>query len=189
MDRFVHLSEYQLVVCQDETCRYAVLPSQLDTHLASARHRLPPAERLAVQREMASWKDLFQSECDLEGLRVPCNVPPPFSCLTTYTDGKRCSHMDLTGERCGYVCRDRSRMQMHCRVQHGWVNSWRKGPKTADRRRAGLSTSRPWMDGVHCQRFFTHGPRQEYFEVQAPDQPADDDEISPITRSKWNQAR
>jgi len=32
----------------------------------------------------------------------------------------------------------------------------------------------PWRANVHCQRFFTHGPRQEYFEV-APQDPSPDD--------------
>lgn len=189
MDRFVHLRDYRLMVCQDERCRYAVLPNQLGTHLAGVKHRLLPAERQAVRCEIASWGDLFQNESDLEGLRVPCNVPAAFPCLTTYTDGKRCRHVNAAGESCLYICRDRSMMQKHCRTQHGWVNEWRKGSKIANRRRAGLSTSRPWTDGVSCQRFFIHGPRQEYFEVQAADQPAEDDETPQTAESKWNQAR
>jgi hypothetical protein len=185
----VHLRDYRLMVCRDEGCRCAVLPSQLDTHLAGVKHRLLPAERQAVRREVASWGDLFQNESDLEGLRVPRDVPPAFPCLTTYTDGKRCRHVDTAGGSCRYICRDRSAMQKHCRTQHGWVNEWRKGPKTADRQRAGLSTSRPWTDGVSCQRFFIHGPRQEYFEVQAADQPAENNETPETAESKWNQAR
>jgi hypothetical protein len=49
--------------------------------------------------------------------------------------------------------------------------------------------NRPWIIGIHCLRLFTHGPKQQYFEFQAADQPADDDETSQTTRSKWNQAR
>jgi superfamily II DNA helicase RecQ len=188
MGRFVHLRDYRLMVCRDEGCRYAVLPNQLDTHLAGVKHRLLPAERQAVRREVASWEDLFQNENDLEGLRVPRDVPPAFPCLTTYTDGKRCCHVDVAGGRCVYICRDRSTMQKHCRTQHGWVNEWRKGSKTANRRRAGLSMSRPWTDGVSCQRFFIHGPRQEYFEVQPADRPAADETLQ-TTSSKWDQAR
>ena len=188
MDQLVHLREYRLVVCRKESCRYAVLPSQLDAHLADARHRLIPSERLAIRHKVISWGDLFQNERDLEDLQVPRDIPPAFSCLTTYTDGKRCRHVNTAGERCAYICRDRSGMQRHCRVQHGWVNDWRKGSKVANRQRAGLSTNRPWTDGVTCQRFFTHGPRQEYFEVQPADRPADD-ETPPTTQSKWDQAR
>lgn len=116
MDRFVHLRDYRLMVCRDEGCRYAVLPSQLDTYLAGVKHRLPPAERQAVRREVASWGDLFQNERDLEGLRASCDVPPAFPCLTTYTDGKRYRQMDAAGGRCRYICRDRSMMQKHYRI-------------------------------------------------------------------------
>jgi hypothetical protein len=48
------------------------------------------------------------------------------------------------------------------------MNNWKTGSKAADRRRAGLSINRPWTTGVYCQRFFTHGRRQKYFEVRAP---------------------
>ena len=112
----MYLRDYRLMICRDERCQYAVLPSQLDTHLAGVKHRLLPAERQAVRREVASWEDLFQNESDLEGLRVPCDVPPAFPCLTTYTDGKRCRHVDAAGGRCLYICRDRSMMQKHCRT-------------------------------------------------------------------------
>ena len=187
MDKFVFLDAYGVLVCRE--CQKGVLYDQLDTHLASVKHRVVRVRRQQIQQELGTWPNLLRNEHDLDRLSTPRDIPHPIECLTLYRDGKRCDHMDEANQRqCRYVCRDLATMQKHCRVQHGWKNSWKRGSTAANRRRAQLSTSRPWTDGVACQRFFTHGPRQEYFEVQPADRSADD-EIPQMTRSKWDQAR
>src|SRR5436305_15197076 len=100
MDHFDKLEQYRIIVCK--TCKYAVLPSQLSTHLASAKHRVPSTQRSEIEREVAAWPGLLQSEADLNQLHVPINTPSPFQYLTTYTDGRRCDFAGNTGQPCRY---------------------------------------------------------------------------------------
>ena len=44
-----------------------------------------------------------------------------------------------------------------------------------------MLTERPWTEGIHCQRIFTHGSKQEYFEVKDPDADAE----SQLTSGSW----
>lgn len=153
------MPQYQIMVCND--CRYAVLPSQMDRHLASAKHRIPATRRRAIHDAIRAWPRLLQTEADLVQLQAPTDMPPHFEQLELYADGRKC-------HTCQHIMRTDEGIQKHCRIQHGWTNDWKRGGKIANRQRAGLSVNRPWTEGVYCQRFFTHGRRQEYFEVQAP---------------------
>ena len=146
------------MVCKK--CHYAVLPSQMDRHLGSAKHRIPASRRRAIYDEIQAWPRLFQTEADLIQLQPPADIPPHFPQLKLHADGKKC-------RTCNQIVRTDEGIQKHCRIEHGWTNNWKRGGQVANRRRAGLSLDRPWTNGVHCQRFFTHGRRQEYFEVQA----------------------
>ncbi len=112
-------------------------------------------------------------------LQPPTHGPQPLEQLEVFADGRKCN-------TCGYIVRTDERIQRHCRLQYGWINPWKRGPKREDRQRAGLALSRPWTESVHCQRFFTHGRRQEYFEVQAP---RGSSEAPEQVATKWEQAR
>jgi len=177
MEHFTRLAEYQIMTCK--TCRHGVLPSQVKSHLSGPKHRMPPARRQQIQEEIATWPELFQTEADLVRLEIPMHRPPPCTELDCHNDGRKC-HV------CNHiVCTDEG-IKKHYRTQHGWENIWKKGRKAADRQRAGLSINRPWITDVHCQRFFTHGPKQQYFEVQGPSasNAAPDNSLP-----KWDQAR
>jgi hypothetical protein len=76
MEYFTHLPQYQIMVCNE--CHYAVLPSQMDRHLASAKHRIPAPRRRIIHDEIQAWPRLFQTEADLVQLRLPTDVPPQF---------------------------------------------------------------------------------------------------------------
>jgi len=180
MEYFIHLRDYNVIVCRK--CRYAVLPSRLDTHLASPKHRVEARRRAEIGQEVGTWTGLLRNEADLERFHVPRDSPPAFEALETHQNGRRC-------RTCPYIACTNQGIQQHCRDQHQWVNPWRSGVKSADRRRAGQSLERPWVEDVVCQRFFVTGPRQEYFEVQPADRLADDDEAPQATQSKWDQAR
>jgi superfamily II DNA helicase RecQ len=162
-----------------KSCRYGVLPSQVESHLSGPKHRMPRARRQQIQEEIATWPELFRTEADLVRLEIPTHRPPPCKELDSHNDGRKC-HI------CNHIVRTDERIKKHYRTQHGWVNSWKRGRKAGDRQRAGLSTNRPWIIDVHCQRFFTHGPKQQYFEVQGPSasNAAPDNSLS-----KWDQAR
>jgi hypothetical protein len=177
MEHFTHLTQYQIIICKD--CKYAVLPSQIDSHLASAKHRIPVRRRRAIQEKIQTWPELLQNEADLVRLQMPTHGPPPLEQLEVYVDGRKCG-------TCGHIMRTDEGIKKHYRIRHGWVNHWKKGLKATDRRRARLSVGRPWTEGVHCQRFFPQGRRQEYFEMQ-PSRPST--EAPEDALLKWEQAR
>jgi hypothetical protein len=177
MEFFLYLREYNVIICRE--CRYAVLPSRLDTHLASSKHRVLRRRRVQVEQEIAAWLELLWNETDLERLRVSRGRPPAFEMLEIHLNGLRC-------HACSYIVCITRGIQQHCRDQHQWINPWRLGVKSADRRRANQPLDRSWTENVVCQRFFVTGPRQEYFEVQTPDRPAENDETPQIVESKWN---
>jgi Orsellinic acid/F9775 biosynthesis cluster protein D len=57
MKFFLYLREYNVIICRE--CRYAVLPSRLDTHLASNKHRVLRRRRVQVEQEIAAWLELL----------------------------------------------------------------------------------------------------------------------------------
>src|SRR6186713_1535079 len=184
MDRFDCIQRHRIIVCK--SCKFAVLPSHLNAHLASAKHRFSKAERVKIQQQIAAWPGLLQNEADLNHLFIPRDIPEPFEHITKYIDGKKCNFSDSEGRKCNYICRDRSIKQRHCRDQHQWTNDWKRGENKENRQRAGRTIDRPWKEGVHCQRFFTHGPKQQYFEVQRPETEQADEEDA---ADKWAQAK
>ena len=52
-------------------------------------------------------------------------------------------------------------MVSHYEQVHDWVNPYKRGGSLRSRQ----TRVYPWRIGVHCQRFFTRGVPQEYFEV------------------------
>ena len=132
MEYFTHLSEYHLITCKK--CRYAVLPNQVDSHLRSAKHRIVPEQRKVIQEEIATWPVLIQTETQL---RIPTHKPTMIPELATESNGRKC-------DTCNRImCTDEG-IKKHCRIEHKWVNQWKRGPKVSDRRRAGHNNQRPW---------------------------------------------
>src|SRR5256885_308184 len=106
MEYFMHLPQYRMMACKE--CRYAVLPSQVDRHLASAKHRIPAAHRRAIHDEIQAWPRLFQTEADLEQFHVPASVRPHLEQLELYSDGRKC-------DTCNHIMRTDEGIRKHCR--------------------------------------------------------------------------
>ncbi len=159
MDVLTILSDFRIAICK--ACKVAVLPSQIYNHYGSKKHRLDTATRRQIQSEISQRQDLIENEEDLiRELTLPSPNTAPLSSLILYSDGLAC-----TVEECRYICRTIQGIQRHCRMQHGWINEQGRGGSLASRLQA-RTMERPWRESVHCQRFFSHGPRQEYFEVK-----------------------
>ena len=121
----MHLRRYRIAVCKK--CKYAVLPKQLDSHLAGSHHRMSIEQRRTVRQEISIWPQLIQNEAELNRLRIPDNIPEPFEHLIKYTNGRKCKMFKDNGEICGYICCDLWTMQKHCKQQHNWVNELKRG--------------------------------------------------------------
>ena len=150
IDVFEHLRSYRIVVCKK--CKYAVMPGHVEVHLAGSNHRMPTAMRKKIQQEIAELPGLIRSDTELERLRLPSNLLKPLDCLTTYANGRKC---ELAGDDdeediCGYICRDRSGMQRHCRQQHQWVNDWKRGTAHLMTPFAGQGINNHYFPAADC---------------------------------------
>ncbi len=156
MEPFIHLPIYRVIICSDSSCRYAVLPSNVDTHLR-VQHRMSAGKRRDIVHQIMSAPDLIVDKEHLDVVfRNPESNQPAVPQLPVHSDGFRC-----TFAPCPYTCRGKSGIIGHCETVHGWVNPYRRGGSVQSRK----ARTNPWRTGVHCQRFWTRGIPQEYFEV------------------------
>ena len=179
MNQFIHLPEFRVIVCKK--CQYAVLPNEIDTHFTkSPVHDLSKASRQSIKEKVARVEGLIKNkEMLAEGFVYPPPTAPAIPMLgTPKTDGLRCT-FESNGERCRYVNRYEQPMREHCRDIHQWANVKKIGRP----RRKDQSKEVPWQEGVHCQRFFTHGIHSNYFEVQN-DQPPNPNTESPKDKAR-----
>ena len=167
MDQFIHLPEFRIIVCKK--CQYAVLPSHIDAHFAAKPHKLDKDERQRIIEEVAEINELIGNE---ETLRSEFVFPPPTSTpvavlVKPKKNGLQCTFRSA-GQTCQYICCTVERMRKHCWEEHQW-KSKRKGGRPNRARSEDQQV--PWRTGVHCQRFFIHGYKSGYFEVQKREAP------------------
>jgi hypothetical protein len=166
MDRFIHLPEFRITICKE--CRYAVLPSHINTHFTGGPHRLEKNERRRIVEEVAKVSGLIADEEALSqsGFLFPAATSKPIEGLAAPKRGMlQCG---LGGGRgvYRYICATGRQMKAHRSREHRWTSLGRIGrpPKHAQ----DPAHSTPWRTDVSCQRFFIQGPKSNYFEVQAP---------------------
>ena len=155
MEPFVLCPPYRVIICR--ICRYAVLPDQIHPHLASTKHRISMSKRQMIAAHVMETPNLIQNREQLQReFQIPQPGQAPVSELPVYRDGFACHDLG-----CPFVCREKTGIRKHCQQAHQWVNPYGRGGSMRQRR----AHTYPWRENVHCQRFFTHGARQEYFEV------------------------
>jgi len=159
MDHFIHLPEFNIIICQK--CKYAVLPSHIDTHFATKPHKLDKKERQRIIEEVAEINELIENEETLRRreFEFPAAASAPIAALgRPEENGLQCTV-------CQYICCTIRRMQLHQWEEHQWKSKQKRGrPK-----RSIEDNQVPWRTGVHCQRFFIQGHKSAYFEVQKTD--------------------
>ncbi len=73
MEPLIHLPTYRVIICSDSSCRYAVLPSNVNTHLR-IRHRVSAGKRRDIISHILSIPNLIVDE---EHLGVIYRNPQP----------------------------------------------------------------------------------------------------------------
>ena len=155
MNPFIHLPQYSVIVCRK--CKYAILPSQINTHLSNKKHGYSKEERQAIIQEVAKLPGLIQSEAQLEAFQFPPSIAKAIPELkAAKPNGLKC-------QSCAYVVCHRQLIQEHCRTVHRWENERKKGRPSYKRRQ--VEPEWPWISRVHCQQFFKQGPKSGFFEV------------------------
>lgn len=162
MDRFIHMPEYRVIICKE--CRYAVLPSHIDSHFQKDEHKLDKKERKRIESEVAvEVNGLIGNEVALKHSEFPFPLPTakPIPELAPAKEGVKCT-FTTNGIQCRYVCYTEQHMQVHSKQEHRWKQGRKGRPKK------GSAKEVPWQTGIYCQRFFIQGPQSRYFEVQPP---------------------
>ena len=156
MEPFIHLPSHRVIICTDLSCQYAVLTSHIDRHL-SKRYKIIPGKRRDIVNQIMAIPGVFVNKEYLQvAFQNPRPKEPAIPHLPVYSDGLACSYTP-----CQYICRGKTGIVRHCETIHGWVNPYQRG-RTAYARPV---RDYPWRTGVYCQRIFTQGIPQEYFEV------------------------
>ena len=158
---FQHRPEYRIIVCI--TCRFAVVPDQVQTHLQKGHPKVSASSRRSIVQICQNLSEVART---VEEVAFPSPGEERIPGLPTYEDGMRCTAIDHAGIQCTYICRGKTfGIQKHCTESHGWVNSQKRGGHS--RAKSVHSANRMWHEGQACQRFFKTGKWQRYFQVKA----------------------
>lgn len=156
---FNHLHEYRVIICR--ACRYAVVPDQVTAHLAHNHPDIPTQTCKNIQSNTDQMEDLARINKEVI---YPDSKDAGVEGLPIYQDGLGCVSESDGGQQCSYVCRNIRSIQNHCRLNHGWVNTQKRGRRsTASREQQ--SNHRLWIENQSCQRFFVQGKWQRYFKI------------------------
>jgi hypothetical protein len=167
MEYFVHLPDYQVVICKE--CKHAVLPGHIDAHLGGEKHGLKKPDRDMILEEIAEINGLIGNEETLKRCEFP--FPPaisqPIAELVAPNGGAFECKLETGGRLCTYICCTEYGMRQHCWAEHRW-KSTDKGGRPQKHQKKKRAKEIAWNTGIYCQRFFIQGPKSNYFKVENP---------------------
>lgn len=143
-------TDHRSIICSP--CQRGIQHPGLATHLREQHRDVD----LTNRRRLLSYyesKTLVLSDLFSPPSQPITRIPT----LPFYSDGLKC-----TEDGCSYLCRSRSSIAKHYQDQHRWRNPYTKGGSLRQRRDAIY----PWQQNVLCQRLFTSGKGQGYFEIK-----------------------
>ena len=159
MDYFIHLPEFHVVICKK--CKYAVLPSHIDTHFTPERpHGFTKQERQRIADAIAEIDGLIGNEETLKRceFQFPLDTSEPIGALATpRTNGFRCTFEVEGTSNCPYISSSVRKMQKHSWQAHRW-KSTSKGGRPKKHVTKSIQEV-PWRSVVLYQRFFVQGPK------------------------------
>ena len=159
MDPFIHLPEYRITVCKK--CHFGCVSEEVVTHLRVRHRDMTPAERREVSAMIKRIPRIIRNQAELSEIQLrPPTINPIPLLAPPQTDGLRCL-------KCPYVVHQVQSIQAHCSEKHGWQNPRNKGRPTDSNSGPNLGAipELPWVQGVHCQRFFPTRAGSSWFEV------------------------
>ena len=151
MEYVTRIRDTSLLACK--TCRFALIPSRIDSHFQQPPHRLDIQTRNNIISYIRQLSSLVTNNDEIRETinQIPRN-PKYFPELTLYQDGFECQEHS-------YIVRNVRSIQIHYRDFHNWINPRGRGQKIS------IVAEVPWNINVPCQRFFHINPGQEYFRV------------------------
>ena len=165
---FNHFPQYRIIVCKE--CKSGVIPTHFKTHCDTKHKYLTAYTRRDIIQAAGQIEGLAESEKDVV-YPNPTSDPVPY--LPIQLDGLKCTAVKPDGSLCGYIHRGLENIQRHCRSEHSWENTRKRGRAPKGRQ---LEVNKLWVEGVHCQQFFKTGGFQRLFEVEAAKSRQDQEE-------------
>ena len=145
---FTYLPAYNVLICRN--CGYAIHFGSVDDHL-STKHVIRPE----IRTEIAEYISNRYSG----PIILPTGIIEKIPELPVYL-GLKCQM------GCSYICQPPVfGIQKHLRNTHQWINPVKRGRKN---KKAAANLATAWATDVTCQRFFTQGKDNVYFEVSEP---------------------
>jgi hypothetical protein len=146
---FHYESRFRIMVCRG--CQCYVPDGAITRHLR-VQHRDDAGPKISA-REVV---DFFQQFPDrirrVQDLEIPREVVRASEYLRVWEECYQCRD-----QSCGWIGRDRRRIQEHCVQAHGWA-----GPGS----RSGRALEGPWRGSVVSQQFHSRGPGSQFFAVR-----------------------
>lgn len=150
MGRMFHYeSRFRIMVCRG--CECYVPDGGIARHLRG-QHRHDVGPQIAaweVERFFQEFPDRIRRVHELE---IPREAVVASEYLRVWEECYQCQEGS-----CGWIGRDRRRIQEHCVQAHGWA-----GPGS----RSGRAVDGPWRESVMSQRFHSRGPGSQFFAVR-----------------------
>ncbi|KAK4182084.1 hypothetical protein QBC35DRAFT_468354, partial [Podospora australis] len=155
---FVILPQQRIAVCR--SCRNAVFPQSIRTHVNTQHRYMPAQERGQVVERALELQRQGVLSPDIDGVRFSGPEDAAVADLPVWRDGKKCTAPGPDGRPCGHIQRSTQGIQKHCRDVHGWVNERARGRKSGAVPPGGEGDM--WIDGVRCQRFGQAGVLDQF---------------------------
>jgi len=167
IDPFIASGDIPFIICR--LCKCVVFPLEVYTHL-QRQHKVSPKSRRDIEARVKQLPNIIQNRQELgdwvppaPGNNAIAELKPPIN------DGFAC-------DSCGYVVSTINAIQVHFRVHHDWVSSWKKGGDVV--RRSRQSREVPWRIGVQCQHLGQSRSGNRWFEVERGREPEPVDRMS-----------
>jgi hypothetical protein len=119
---FKYLAENRIGICKAH--HHGVLLSQLPAHLQRSHTELSVAARKAVVLAASAYSEWATSP---EAVVLPPPESYPVAYLPVYRDGLKCCVETQERSQCGHIVRTLRDIQEHCRKEHRWTNSRKRG--------------------------------------------------------------
>ncbi|PQE08229.1 helicase TLH3 protein [Rutstroemia sp. NJR-2017a WRK4] len=136
-----------------------MLPSQIAHYLSSSNsHNMIKEAHERIADKVNRIEGLILGRAELDKLPIPITpTPPPIpEWGQPRIDRKKYLFVPYT-----YISYQHQAIQKHCREEHGWVNTRKRG-----RQQVSYEISILWIS-VYYQQFFPKGSGSAFFEVQA----------------------
>ena len=128
-----YLPDFGVLLCKQ--CQFAIVPTQIETHLRTHHPLQTQQKRKAIQEQVHRVEGVAHER---HQVRYPSSGGPPVPGLPVFQDAFCC-------QECPYVCRHVTGIQKHCKEQHRWSNPQKRG-----RQKRGERQDMMWEEGQHC---------------------------------------